>query len=54
MAEIPTAKTSLAEYEMPGPFEAVRGKELSAVPEGSVYLNALRQLFDLRTGEAGT
>jgi glutamyl-tRNA reductase len=32
----------------------VRAKELSAGPEGSVYLNALRQLFDLRTGEAGT
>jgi glutamyl-tRNA reductase len=32
----------------------VRAKELSAGPEGSVYLDALRQLFDLRTGEAGT
>ena len=32
----------------------VRAKELSAAPEGLVYLDALRQLFDLRTGEAGT
>ena len=32
----------------------VRAKELSAGPEGSVYLDALRQLFDLRTGQAGT
>jgi glutamyl-tRNA reductase len=32
----------------------VRVKELSAGPEGLVYLDALRQLFDLRTGEAGT
>jgi glutamyl-tRNA reductase len=32
----------------------VRAKELSAGPEGPVYLDALRQLFDLRTGEAGT
>ena len=32
----------------------VRAKELSARPEGPVYLDALRQLFDLRTGEAGT
>ena len=31
----------------------VRAKELSAGPEGLVYLDALRQLFDLRTGEAG-
>jgi glutamyl-tRNA reductase len=32
----------------------VRAKELSAGPEGPVYLDALRQLFDLRTVEAGT
>jgi glutamyl-tRNA reductase len=32
----------------------VRAKELSAGPEGPVYLDALRQLFDLRTDEAGT
>jgi glutamyl-tRNA reductase len=32
----------------------VRAKELSAGPEGPVYLDALRQLFDLRTGEVGT
>ena len=32
----------------------VRAKELSAEPDGPVYLDALRQLFDLRTGEAGT
>ena len=32
----------------------VRAKELSAGPDGPVYLDALRQLFDLRMGEAGT
>jgi glutamyl-tRNA reductase len=32
----------------------VRAKELSAGPQGPVYLDALRQLFDLHTGEAGT
>ena len=32
----------------------VRAKEFSASPDGPVYLDALRQLFDLRTGEAGT
>jgi glutamyl-tRNA reductase len=32
----------------------VRAKEFSAGPDGAVYLDALRQLFDLRTGEAGT
>jgi glutamyl-tRNA reductase len=30
----------------------VRAKKLSARPEGPVYLDALRQLFDLPTGEA--
>ncbi len=29
----------------------VRAKELAAGPEGSVYLDALRQLFGLRTGQ---
>jgi glutamyl-tRNA reductase len=32
----------------------VRAKEFSAGPNGSVYLDALRQLFGLRVGEAGT
>jgi len=32
----------------------VRVKELSAGPEGPMYLDALRQLFDLHTGESGT
>jgi glutamyl-tRNA reductase len=32
----------------------VRVKEFSAGPEGSVYLDALRQLFDLRTDQVGT
>ncbi len=32
----------------------VRAKEFSAGPNGPVYLDALRQLFDLRTGKAGT
>jgi glutamyl-tRNA reductase len=32
----------------------VRAKEFSAGPGGAVYLDALRQLFDLRTGQAGT
>ena len=32
----------------------VRAKEFSACPDGPIYLDALRQLFDLRTGEAGT
>ena len=32
----------------------VRAKEFSTGPDGSVYLDALRQLFDLRTGEAKT
>jgi glutamyl-tRNA reductase len=32
----------------------VRAKELSAGPDGPVYLDALRQLFELRTSEAGT
>jgi glutamyl-tRNA reductase len=32
----------------------VRAKEFSAGPDGAVYLDALRQLFDLRTGQAGT
>jgi glutamyl-tRNA reductase len=32
----------------------VRAKELSTGPAGPVYLDALRQLFDLRMGEAGT
>jgi glutamyl-tRNA reductase len=31
----------------------VRAKEFSAGPEGPVYLDVLRQLFDLRTDEAG-
>ena len=38
MAEIPTAKTSLAEREMPGTFEAVRAEALFAStlqPSGS-------------------
>jgi len=30
----------------------VRAKEFSAAPEGPLYLDALRQLFDLNTGEA--
>src|SRR6266702_6994857 len=32
----------------------VRAKEFSAGPEGPLYLDALRQLFDLSTGEART
>jgi glutamyl-tRNA reductase len=32
----------------------VRAKEFSAGPDGPVYLNALTQLFDLRTDEART
>ncbi len=32
----------------------VRAKEFSAGPDGAVYLDALCQLFDLRTGQAGT
>ena len=32
----------------------VRAKEFSTGPNGAVYLDALRQLFDLRTGQAGT
>jgi glutamyl-tRNA reductase len=32
----------------------VRAKEFSAGPNGPVYLDRLRQLFDLRMGEAGT
>ena len=32
----------------------VRAKEFSTGPDGAVYLDALRQLFDLRTGQAGT
>jgi glutamyl-tRNA reductase len=32
----------------------VRAKEFSTGPNGPVYLDALRQLFDLRTEEAGT
>jgi glutamyl-tRNA reductase len=32
----------------------VRAKELSAGSDGSVYLDALRELFGLRTGDAGT
>jgi glutamyl-tRNA reductase len=32
----------------------VRAKQFSAGPNGPIYLDALRQLFDLRTGEAGT
>jgi glutamyl-tRNA reductase len=32
----------------------VRAKEFSTGPNGPIYLDALRQLFDLRTGEAGT
>ena len=32
----------------------VRAKEFSASPEGQVYLDALQQLFDLRTAEAKT
>jgi glutamyl-tRNA reductase len=32
----------------------VRAKEFSTGPNGPVYLDALRQLFDLRTGEAAT
>ena len=32
----------------------VRAKEFSASPAGPVYLDALRQLFDLGTGQAGT
>jgi len=32
----------------------VRAKEFSAGPDGPVYLDALRQLFDLRTGRART
>jgi hypothetical protein len=31
----------------------VRAKEFAAGPHGPVYLDALRQLFDLSTGEAG-
>jgi glutamyl-tRNA reductase len=32
----------------------VRAKELSAGPKGPICLDALRQLFDLNTAEAGT
>ena len=32
----------------------VRAEEFSAGPNGPAYLDALRQLFDLRTGEAGS
>jgi glutamyl-tRNA reductase len=32
----------------------VRAKEFSASPEGPIYLDALRRLFDLSTGEAST
>jgi hypothetical protein len=32
----------------------VRAKEFSASPEGQIYLDALQQLFDLRTAEATT
>ena len=32
----------------------VRAKEFSTGPNGPLYIDALRQLFDLRTGEAGT
>ena len=32
----------------------VRAKEFSTGPNGPVYLDALRQLFDLRTDQAGT
>ncbi len=32
----------------------VRAKQFSAGPDGPVYLDALRQLFDLRTDEART
>ena len=32
----------------------VRAKEFSAGPDGPVYLDALRQLFDLRTDQART
>jgi len=32
----------------------VRAKEFAAGPEGPIYLDALQQLFDLRTGEART
>ena len=32
----------------------VRAKEFSVGPDGAVYLDVLRQLFDLRTGQAGT
>jgi glutamyl-tRNA reductase len=32
----------------------VRAKEFSTGPNGPVYLDALRQLFDLRTGETRT
>ena len=32
----------------------VQAKEFSASPDGPVYLDALRQLFDLRTEDAGT
>ena len=30
----------------------VRAKEFSSGPEGPLYLDALQQLFDLRTAEA--
>ena len=32
----------------------VRAKEFSASPEGQIYLDALQQLFDIRTAEAKT
>jgi hypothetical protein len=33
---------------------SVRAKQFSADPDGPVYLDALSQLFDLPTGQAGT
>jgi hypothetical protein len=45
MAEIPTAKTSLAEYGMPGTFEAVRAEALFASalqPSGSTSPDQVR------------
>ena len=45
MAEIPTAKTSLAECEMPGTFEAVRAEALFAStlqPSGSTSPDQVR------------
>jgi glutamyl-tRNA reductase len=32
----------------------VRAKEFSTSPDGPIYLDALRRLFDLSTGEART